>query len=72
MTKGCGRRASINCYSVKTLDKIGDRKHLVVEQASNSFNDPLYQKWSPTPHYLSTAPSFNPTRPLFGCLGLEA
>ncbi|ABV86648.1 hypothetical protein [Shewanella pealeana] len=39
MTKGCDLRTSKNCYSVKTLDKIGDRKHLVVDQATQSFND---------------------------------
>ncbi|GIU12690.1 hypothetical protein [Shewanella sp. MBTL60-007] len=38
-TKGCDLRTSKNCYSVKLLDKIGVRKHLIVDQATESFND---------------------------------
>ncbi|MGS0682857.1 hypothetical protein ACVBIL_17095 [Shewanella sp. 125m-7] len=39
MTKGCDLRTSKNCYSVKILDKVGDRKHLIVDQATGNFNE---------------------------------
>lgn len=39
LIKGCDLRTSKNCYSVKQLDKVGDRKHLIVDQASKRFND---------------------------------
>ncbi|MCK8043397.1 hypothetical protein MSG37_00730 [Shewanella sp. 1CM18E] len=38
MVKGCDLRTSKNCYSVKELDKIGDKIYQIVDQQTEQFN----------------------------------
>ncbi len=38
MVKGCDLRTSKNCYSVKELDKIGDKIYQIVDQKTEQFN----------------------------------